>query len=1052
PEATTVPPEQAPLAFTLPPVGEMYAVQRELGRGGIGRVLVARDRRLGREVALKLLQQPAGAIAARFEREARITAHLQHPGIVPIYEAGRLDDGEPFYAMKLVSGRPFDAVLDGARAPAERLALLPHVVAVADALAYAHAKRIVHRDLKPQNIIVGEFGETVVIDWGLAKDLDDDGEPAEAAAAPYRDADEPALTLAGAVMGTPAYMAPEQARGEPVDERADVFAVGAVLYQLLAGRLVYPGRTVAELLAGAIRGDRAPSLRGVADLPPDLVAIVDKAIDPDRAHRYATASELAADLRAFTSGRLVGVHRYTLGQHVRRWVRKHRTAVAIGAVAACALAAVSVVGVLQIRSERATAVEQRDEAERQRTEAERQRTEAELANALMLEDQARRELAAGHATRALPFAAEAHRLQPEREQARVLAGEALRKVGAPAYTLRLPAPCTLAVAPGKRRGLLVCAPGESVHTVFALDLVTGAVLARKTDLPKGNAWFERYLDDDRVALFLDGRQRVFDAATLRDLGELRDQPRRLGPHLFAVRGRAAVVVDAGGAELARLDDVEAPALHALAPGTVLVEHGEPERRRVAVWDTATWKVRARYEIAGAIGGAAGDRIAVETYRDGGIAVDVADAATGRHQSRAHFVGATGVVFDGELARAVVTYGLERRELVELGTGRRQLAPDGTYEIKLAPRGRGAAFVTRTSVALSDGNRIVATLPHGDVEMSASGAWARVATGNTIQIHDLATGQPVVELDTGGAVSTAALLGEERVERLVAIVRLADTFALRGYALAPIPAASAATKTLPVELTDLRGAVADGRVAFAADSGLYVVDTASFAAKRLLDQRALGAAFLDGGRLLATVRGATSGTIVRIDPATGALDPALVDAPSEHGGEPQMFPSAIDVSDDRRRAVVTSWNAQVALVDTVRGTRTALGMVRAGENSRHPNACISPDGALVMYQVHDEAGHGAVLVDAATAKVRTRLATVATERSVENFALAISNTHAALGGHGAVRIFDTRTGALVRTVDGGARALAFDRGGARLAIVDGALLTVVDVATGARRNA
>src|SRR6185312_12276678 len=157
-----------------------------------------------------------------------ITARLQHPGIVPVYEAGRWPNGEPFFAMKLVSGRPFDRVIGEAARLEDRLALLPRLAAACDAIAYAHSQRIIHRDLKPGNVLIGDFGETVVIDWGLAKDLDSDdnietlkrNQPPR----PKRptDSGNGTLTVAGAVMGTPAYMAPEQARGESVDQRADV--------------------------------------------------------------------------------------------------------------------------------------------------------------------------------------------------------------------------------------------------------------------------------------------------------------------------------------------------------------------------------------------------------------------------------------------------------------------------------------------------------------------------------------------------------------------------------------------------------------------------------------------------------------------------------------------------------------------------------------------------------------------------------------------------------------------------------------------------------------
>jgi eukaryotic-like serine/threonine-protein kinase len=198
-----------------------YVVGEEIARGGMGRILAARDRRLGRPVAIKELLVDSYDLRARFEREARITAKLQHPGIVNILEAGTWPSGEAFYVMKLVTGESLDKVIAARTTLDKRLALLPNVIAAVDALAYAHDHRVIHRDLKPANVLVGDYGETVVIDWGLAKDLDDVTDTPDLGG-PFRtQAAAPGATVAGAVMGTPAYMPVEQALGETVDERAD---------------------------------------------------------------------------------------------------------------------------------------------------------------------------------------------------------------------------------------------------------------------------------------------------------------------------------------------------------------------------------------------------------------------------------------------------------------------------------------------------------------------------------------------------------------------------------------------------------------------------------------------------------------------------------------------------------------------------------------------------------------------------------------------------------------------------------------------------------------
>src|SRR3954470_11906539 len=180
-----------------------YVDRIEIARGGMGRISRARDLRLDRIVALKELWVDQKDTRARLAREALLTARLSHPSIVSVHEAGRWPSGMPFYAMKLVPGRSLDRVIAERTTLAGRLALLPHILAVADALAYAHQQRVIHRDLKPHNVLVGEFGETVVIDWGLAKDLDD--EERREPSGPHRIADASA-TIDGAVIGTPAYM------------------------------------------------------------------------------------------------------------------------------------------------------------------------------------------------------------------------------------------------------------------------------------------------------------------------------------------------------------------------------------------------------------------------------------------------------------------------------------------------------------------------------------------------------------------------------------------------------------------------------------------------------------------------------------------------------------------------------------------------------------------------------------------------------------------------------------------------------------------------------
>ena len=352
---------------TSPPgrTSERYQVIGEHGRGGLGVVSRAHDRDLGRDVAIKELLARGHSSEARFLREARITARLEHPGIVPVHEAGRWPDGTPFYAMKLVAGRPLRELITERHTVAERINLLHHVIAVADAIAYAHARNIIHRDLKPANVIVGDFGETIVIDWGLAKDLAE-REEVTTSEDPLRSVADGNLTTTGIAMGTPAYMAPEQERGEHVDQRADVFAIGAMLWELCSLHKVPPMD---------IR-HRHRLLRR-AGIDTDLVAIVDKALAPERAHRYPDAGALAADLKAFKSGARIGARRYSLFAMLIHWTRRHR-ALAASMVAALVLGAT--VSVLYVRS----VTDERDRADAARDHAELEKRRAIIANALEL--------------------------------------------------------------------------------------------------------------------------------------------------------------------------------------------------------------------------------------------------------------------------------------------------------------------------------------------------------------------------------------------------------------------------------------------------------------------------------------------------------------------------------------------------------------------------------------------------------------------------------------------------------------------------------------------
>jgi eukaryotic-like serine/threonine-protein kinase len=419
-----------PDSLALPVVDPIvFAAGAQIAVGGMGKITRARDRRLGREVAIKEMLEPD--LRARFEREATITARLQHPAIVPIYEAGTWPNGGAFYTMRLVEGGTLAHAIDKAEGLAGRLALLPHVIAVTEALAYAHSRRIIHRDLKPQNVLVGEFGEAVVIDWGLAKELDHDVDAATSRVL----APMPDLTLHGSVVGTPCFMAPEQARGEDLDERADVFALGSILYNVLAGQPPYwDGKrdTAQQLIEAVLARPPTPVATLAPDAPADLRAVVERAMQREPGDRYATAKDMAEELRRFQSGQLLVSREYRIRDLLARWVGRHKAAVTVGGIASIALAVVGVVALINITRSR--------DAERDaRVLSELAQGDTTRSVAALLEEQGRSELAGGHRDRALAYLAEAYKRGRDTPALRHMLAAATRELDLLVATIQIPA-------------------------------------------------------------------------------------------------------------------------------------------------------------------------------------------------------------------------------------------------------------------------------------------------------------------------------------------------------------------------------------------------------------------------------------------------------------------------------------------------------------------------------------------------------------------------------------------------------------------------------------
>ena len=339
------------------PSSKRYRLGAELGRGGMGRVVEAFDLQLGRTVAFKEVpaNRASAGVERRFAREVQITARLEHPAIVPLYDSGVTEDGRPFYVMRKVTGRPLDDLIGRSRSVADRMAQLPAVLAAIDAVGHAHRRGVIHRDLKPANILVGELGETIVIDWGLAKVIGEESDEVVETVMPS----DSLHTQLGSVFGTPGFMAPEQARGEELGPRGDVYALGATLYQLLAGKPPHKGTSATEVLSSTMSKAVDPAELAELGAPPDLVAIVKKALAFEAADRYPDAVALGEDVRRFLAGQLVAAHQYTRRQRLARFAKKYRGALAVAAVASIAVAGLAWYGVHRILTERDIADEAR---------------------------------------------------------------------------------------------------------------------------------------------------------------------------------------------------------------------------------------------------------------------------------------------------------------------------------------------------------------------------------------------------------------------------------------------------------------------------------------------------------------------------------------------------------------------------------------------------------------------------------------------------------------------------------------------------------------------
>ena len=397
------------------PPKSRYVFEGKVAKGGMGVIYEVYDQDVRRHLAMKVILNRGDAgksghtpavdskSLGRFLEEAQVTGQLDHPGIVPVHELGVDDNDQVYFTMKLVDGEDLRAVFDRVHRPADSgwnlTRALSLMLRVCEAMAYAHSKGVIHRDLKPSNIMVGRYGEVYVMDWGLArvqgqrdqKDLRIQPMPVTSSTAVEshrKDAsetpsDSPLITMDGDVVGTPAYMSPEQARGElnRIGPQTDVYAMGAMLYHLLTGYMPYVKPDIVSSQYAVWRwvqeGAPNPLERAAPEAPAELVAICEKAMRRSPADRYANMEELAIDLRAFLENRVVAAYESGAIAELKKWVKRNKGIAATAAAAIVVLALVSWWSYSSIRSERNAALASEKFAKRNEAEALAERRRAD---------------------------------------------------------------------------------------------------------------------------------------------------------------------------------------------------------------------------------------------------------------------------------------------------------------------------------------------------------------------------------------------------------------------------------------------------------------------------------------------------------------------------------------------------------------------------------------------------------------------------------------------------------------------------------------------------
>jgi serine/threonine-protein kinase len=336
-------------------VPEKYEYLQALGAGGMGEVVRAWDRDLHRFVAVKRLRSAGDSrdSTLRFVKEAQITGQLEHPNIVPIHDLGIDSEGRIYFSLKLIEGESLKSIIEKRKTNQElspgvrykdvytQLRMIEIFISVCQAVAYAHAKGVIHRDLKPDNIMLGLYGEVLVVDWGIAKVIDSKVPAEDQKTIPITALNDlaPEKSMEGSVAGTPAYMSPEQAQGRvsSIDARSDVYALGAVLYHVIAGRPPYEGSSTLEVLKRVQQFPPKPLASGTVGFQPvprELKAICSKAMSREPELRYASAEELRDDLQAYLENRPVQACPETRWRRFQKWFKRNRKQAQIGSIAA----------------------------------------------------------------------------------------------------------------------------------------------------------------------------------------------------------------------------------------------------------------------------------------------------------------------------------------------------------------------------------------------------------------------------------------------------------------------------------------------------------------------------------------------------------------------------------------------------------------------------------------------------------------------------------------------------------------------------------------------